>query len=265
MKSLLKVLGVIGGILAVSFVTFVAMGHSPRELAHLGEVRNVYQDGAHEVVIPFPDGPRERLLPEVPVTTSGGYAFITEDRGVPVRHDPCRPIRWVLNTDGMPAFAEQEIQAAIADIELRSGLKFEFAGYTDEPLDFERSLFQDRYGDDYAPVIIGFSDASQTPDLAGAVTGVGGSTAIQGAFGPQRYLRSGVVVLDADDLKSRFASTSGALQARAIIMHELAHVLGLAHVDDPSQLMHPTHDRQLTWGDGDLAGLAIAGAGPCES
>jgi hypothetical protein len=47
-------------------------------------------------------------------------------------------------------------------------------------------------------------------------------------------------------------------------MHELAHVLGLAHVEDPVQLMFATHDRQAGWGDGDLAGLAIAGAGPCE-
>jgi hypothetical protein len=263
-KSLFRVLGALVVVLAVAVAILLVLGYSPRELSHLGEVRNIYDDNGTDVALPFPDGPAERLLPEVPVTTTGEYGFITVDGDTPVRHDPCRPLQWVLATADMPDFAQPEVEAAVADISQRTGLAFEYLGTTDEPVSFERSLFQDRYGDGYAPVIIGWSDAARTPDLEGTVSGVGGSTALPGAYGTQRYLRSGVVVLEVEDLRSYLASTGGALQVRAIIMHELAHVLGLAHVDDPSQLMYATNHRQLTWGEGDLAGLAIAGAGPCE-
>jgi predicted Zn-dependent protease len=46
-------------------------------------------------------------------------------------------------------------------------------------------------------------------------------------------------------------------------MHELGHVLGLGHVQDPSQLMYPAHHGQATYGPGDLAGLAAEGDGAC--
>lgn len=46
-------------------------------------------------------------------------------------------------------------------------------------------------------------------------------------------------------------------------MHELAHVLGLDHVDDPTQLMHEENTGQFDFGDGDLAGLALLGTGAC--
>lgn len=265
MKSVLRVLGAVAFVLAVTWVTLIATGHSIEELQHLGEPRNVLDDNGRQVPLPIAQGPAERRVPEVPVTTTGAYAFITvDDDGVPVRVDPCRPVHWVIATADMPEFARAEVMAAVEDIAARTGLEFVFDGETDEVAAFDRSVFQDRYGEGYAPLIIGWSDEARTPDLAGTVSGVGGSSAIPGAFGTQRYLRSGVVILDVVDLQSYLASTSGALQVRAIIMHELAHALGLAHVEDPAQLMHPTNNNQLTWGDGDLAGLAIAGAGPCE-
>jgi hypothetical protein len=264
-KSLAKLVAGIAFVAAVTFGTLLVMGYSPEELQHLGEPRNVYDDNGRDVPLPMPEGDPTRPLPEVSASTTGPYAFITVDGDTPVRHDPCRPIEWVLSTADLPAFAQVEVEAAVADISTRTGLKFVFVGMTDEQASFDRALFQEeRYGEGYAPVIIGWSDATRTPDLDGNVSGIGGSTALPGAYGTQRYLRSGVVILDVEDLESYLASSGGALQVRAIIMHELAHVLGLAHVEDPSQLMFATNDRQNTWGDGDLAGLAIAGAGPCE-
>jgi len=37
-------------------------------------------------------------------------------------------------------------------------------------------------------------------------------------------------------------------------MHELAHLIGLGHVDDEAQMMHPT-SRRAKFGAGDLTGL----------
>jgi hypothetical protein len=45
------------------------------------------------------------------------------------------------------------------------------------------------------------------------------------------------------------------------LLHELAHLVGLGHVDDPDELMH-VHpgDGPVAFGPGDLAGLAAVGA-----
>jgi hypothetical protein len=51
--------------------------------------------------------------------------------------------------------------------------------------------------------------------------------------------------------------------ARAVVMHELAHVVGLDHVDDPGELMHDQNVGTLDFGPGDLEGLAALGSGSC--
>jgi Matrixin len=52
----------------------------------------------------------------------------------------------------------------------------------------------------------------------------------------------------------------------AVILHELGHLFGLAHVRDPRQLMYAeTYDGMTRMGAGDQAGLAILGHGRCFS
>ena len=57
----------------------------------------------------------------------------------------------------------------------------------------------------------------------------------------------------------------GRKYVRAVVMHELGHVLGLDHVDDRDQLMYDENVGQTELGPGDRAGLAALGAGRCES
>ena len=40
-------------------------------------------------------------------------------------------------------------------------------------------------------------------------------------------------------------------------------LLGLDHVDDPTQLMHAENSGLTGFAAGDLAGLALLGSGPC--
>jgi hypothetical protein len=52
-------------------------------------------------------------------------------------------------------------------------------------------------------------------------------------------------------------------EVRAVIMHELAHVLGLAHVNSPFELMYERNLGLTQYGPGDRQGLARLGRAAC--
>ena len=182
----------------------------------------------------------------------------------PIAYDPCRTVPYVVNMRTAPTGADGLVDDAVEQIADATGLRFVYEGGTDETIVQPRPPFQpDRYGDRWAPVLISWSDAAEVPDLVGDIAGVGGSTAIStGGRDPAVYV-SGIVAIDGPQVDAIINSSyTGKLQARAVIVHELAHLVGLDHVDDPSQLMHDssgTVDLQ----SGDLAGLGKLGAGAC--
>lgn len=218
------------------------------------------------VAVPRPEPAQGRLLPPVAVATSGAHAFLhTAADGTPVGYDPCRPVRYVVRPSGAPAQGEAILADAMAILSDATGLAFVAAGTTDEAPSLERPLIQpDRYGEGWAPVLVAWSDESEVPELAGQVAGVGGSAAVPGATGEGRWLAAGRVALDVGDLSAMLARSDGYAQARAIVVHELAHVLGLDHVADPGELMHPTTSTRTDLGPGDLQGLALVGQVACE-
>jgi hypothetical protein len=55
----------------------------------------------------------------------------------------------------------------------------------------------------------------------------------------------------------------GRAAARAIVMHELGHLVGLQHVAAPDQLMYERNVGQHDFGSGDREGLRQLGLGPC--
>lgn len=50
----------------------------------------------------------------------------------------------------------------------------------------------------------------------------------------------------------------------ADLLHELGHLVGLAHVDEPTELMYDGNVGQLDFGPGDRQGLAVLGNGECS-
>lgn len=202
-----------------------------------------------------PDG---RRLPAVEATTSGRYAFLhTLPSGQPVSYNPCRPITWFLNPDQAPPGSERLIREAIGDVSARTGLQFVDGGLTD--LRPDSTPAQRVVG----TLIIGWASEDEEEELRGSTVGFGGSSSHTPGGPATAQLYAGSVVLDtelAEDLQQKH----GEDEVRLIMMHELAHVIGLDHVDDKKELMHPQYGLQTGWGAGDLQGLALLGQGSCD-
>ena len=258
-------LGLVGavGVIAVAAGVVAFSGVS---LTDVFRPRAYVEVDGRAVRVPEPAPADGRLLPAVPVGTVGSYAFLhTAADGSPIGYDPCRPVRYVVRPDGMPDGGQELLEEAAAIVGDAAGLVLEYVGTTDEAPTVERVLIQpERYGDAWAPVLVAWADESTMPELAGGVVGLGGSAAVPGAHGQGEWLAGGRVVLDVPDLTAMVASPGGRERARAMVVHELAHVLGLDHVDDPGELMYPVNATRLDLGPGDRAGLALLGQVACE-
>lgn len=244
---------------------------------------------------PAPENPsNERVLPGVRATTSGSHEFIMnqDDGSGPVAYDPCRTISYVVSgASKAPLEGRELLDEAIAEVSRVTGLAFVDEGMTTERPSEQRRAFQPhRYGARWAPVLIAWSDATESPRLAESPTepgtteidilGYAGSNAVglrtvhpgdtsspadSGAGDIDRMIYvTGAVTLDGPDFASLLRTPGGREIARAAILHELAHLVGLAHVDDPTQLLYPSLQPHVTeFGGGDLEGLATLGSGRC--
>ena len=182
-----------------------------------------------------------------------GYTFAR------VQRDGVSPVTWrcddtipvLVNPDGAPRDYEELVESSISRVNDASGFRFEVVGETSDRDFLDRSQ---------GPVLLGFADEDEVPELAGDVAGIGGSVYALPA-GPGRVTAvGGVVALDTDvvtdDVPTRYAE--------AILVHELLHVLGLGHTDAPGELMRATGTGQTELGPGDLAGLAHLREAACS-
>jgi hypothetical protein len=174
------------------------------------------------------------------------------------------PVHYVVRPDYAPPGTDGIVQEAVAEVSAATGLTFVFDGPSFEgPSPEERAPYQpDLYGERWAPVLITWTSPAEVPDLAGPTAGLGGSEVAQRPDKPV-VLVAGQVMLDAPAMTEILGFEGGRDHVRAIVIHELAHVLGLDHVDDPNQLMYEENTGQTHLAEGDLAGLAKLGAGAC--
>ena len=219
-----------------------------------------------------------------PVPEGGGaHAFmqLQSDGARPVAYDPCRPIHYVTRSAGAPAGGAELIGDAVATVSAATGLRFVDDGDTDEaPGDDREAVQEERYGDRWAPVLITWSDPEESPHLSATdpdpsdgstadVLGYAGSTGVglvdaDGTDATDQVFVTGELTLDGPDFLRMLGEFDGYARARAVVLHELGHLVGLDHVADTSQLMAPAASPELTeFGPGDLQGLAALGQGSC--
>jgi hypothetical protein len=216
-----------------------------------------------------PPGVESRLQPlgqpEPLPSGSGPFAFTARQaNGEPVAYDPCRPIHVVVNGGTAPPEGPQLLAEALDRVTRATGLQFVVDGPTSEAPAKERPPYQpDRYRDRWAPVLVAWSDPGETGDLADVTAGSAGSVRLELQDGSAVYV-TGSVVLDGPQIVELLKAPNGEAYARSVVQHELAHLVGLDHVNDPSQLMNPEGNPNVTeFGAGDLTGLAELGQGRC--
>ena len=203
--------------------------------------------------------------PPVATGGEGGYVFsMTHPDGTPVTFDPCRPVHVVVRPDHEPEGGRELLRRALGELSASTGLQFVDDGSTDEPPRPDRATYQpDRYGDRWAPVLVAWSTPTESPMLADEVLGRAGPLAF-GTSDPMstRYV-SGIAVVNGPALDRQLQHGEDD-KARAVLLHELGHLVGLGHVEDPYQVMYDTNAYPLaSYRAGDRRGLEQLGLGRC--
>jgi len=221
-----------------------------------GTIPPVVREGLGIGPSPLGEAPR--------VTGDGSYRFIQHQPGdpnAPVTYNPCEAIQVEINPDGVDDEdqAREVVLSAMKRISTATGLRLVYAGPSDARPQW-RSRTEPVLGR-VEPVLISFATSDEVAELEGEVAGVGGSASVQ-RQGVRTYV-SGQVTLDADAFDNLMDQSGGLDVVRAIAMHELGHLVGLAHVEDDRELMDAQNRGQLDFGPGDRRGLALLGKGPC--
>ncbi|QSR25390.1 hypothetical protein CFH99_07100 [Nocardioides aromaticivorans] len=200
------------------------------------------------------------------VAPGGVHAFLQTQPGhprQPVAWDPCREIRYEVNPDGAPGDADDAVafvQDAVEEVSALTGLQFDYVGETDRRPSWEASLVPRGRSE---PVLVAWADEDEVDELSGDVAGVGGAVSQQAPAGGWRRYVTGQVTLDSDVYEQLDDERDGEARGRAILLHELGHLVGLDHVDSPAELMFADEVGLLDFGTGDRNGLVRLGKGQC--
>lgn len=205
---------------------------------------------------PGADEQPDRILPAVTTAQSGPHSLLVDD----ATWSPCRTIRVVIDPTDAPENFEGWVGQVLAEASSLSGLSIVLEGTTDERVSFDREPYQpSRYGERWAPAIIGWASDAEVPELVGNVAGLGGAQQL--TRGNQTGYVTGGVALDVELLRA--PRQRGEPAYVGVLRHEVGHLLGLGHVDEPAALMYGGANSVSTWGPGEVEGLAALGAGQC--
>ena len=201
----------------------------------------------------------------------GPHAFFRlRQDGTPYRW-PCEPIHYIVNTDHMPGGALDDLHEAFRRVERATGIPVVFDGEAQWNVEQEFRSFQG-YDDElrWDPILITWVDHEEFSYVQVKLGGDDHALAFgypKSGDGNEfdRYV-SGIVVIDSSKVLAD--GFSGRYSEGPVLMHELAHVMGLGHVGDPGELMYSSEVApevapdlgQSDWGPGDREGLRELGS-----
>lgn len=204
--------------------------------------------------------------PPVPTTTTtttpppGVFAYMDLFAGKPPFVSTCKPVQFVIRKAGGPPNGDQLVLEAVQRISDITGIKFEWKGFTDSMWGFNARRSRFSWENDREALWIGWAaesevpDFQQTGDFGGTVLGVGGPIVTARPGGQQEIIGGGVALRSGADVPAAFGPgpTLG-----NVILHELGHAFGLAHVDSTKELLYPSLSQEAPdgYGPGDLKGL----------
>lgn len=189
------------------------------------------------------------------------FAFLSRTpTGEPVRWNPCEPIHYVVNASMAPPGSIEDVHEAVRRISAATGISFAYDGLSDErPSMFRDPFIPDRYGERWAPVLIGWVDPEGSDIQFESEHGVASAVAspLYPNGGPSDVYVSGWVAMNREDPNPPGFELSW---QGPVLLHELGHVMGLGHVSSIGEIMQPAGGGVTDLGPGDLEGLHRLGS-----
>ena len=205
--------------------------------------------------IPAPSTPKPSptASPVLPDAPAGSFKFSDLDKsGLPIRFEACKLLTWsVYGSDQEIALTRE----AMVLLETSTGMTLKEVAYDGflpliDPLPSSPSS---RTG-----IVVRWSSEAEVPDLAGSVAGV--TQSLWWSLGGKSWRSFSAISLEST---GETLTRVGGNSAWSVLLHELGHAVGLAHVEDLNQIMFPTtwYGTSDRYQQGDLAGLARVGRG----
>lgn len=189
------------------------------------------------------------------------YAFSSVVAGKPVRWNPCAPIHWRVSKGAAPAGGFRVLRHAVDTVAAATGTTWVYDGLSTRT---PGTSALPREASQSAPVLLGWSDGSRSDLLAGkpwSTLGITRTTwfGVRSGTTAVAATRGAVVALD----RRHRLPLHGAVSWDAVVLHELGHVMGLAHAPDTRQLMAARLSGSSSGrlAAGDRTGLALLGRG----
>jgi hypothetical protein len=199
----------------------------------------------------------------------GDHAFLTTLSDGPIRWNPCQPIHYEVNATDAPPTAMDDVREAVHRVSEATGIRFVEDGTTSRTVDQQvgAGFLSTLPGSPrYLPLLIDWVPHEHFLSMVDDPKAEAFGMPWPGHGNLAHEYVSGVVAMDAGgEVPSGFGER---YSEGVVLMHELAHVMGLAHVASPHELMWSPEVAgsssfpdvlQTDWGPGDLEGLRALG------